>query len=252
LSKIILAKRKSTIFLSTLIVLGTLATILPSVQAAPYFEDRYNSDYQSYENRDYKSKDNNVILNKIKCNNINSNNNGLEAGLGLPNSVNPIVEAQAENGDQPTTAAANNWGNGERNNNDSDFRFVCINNNDNENNVIAVNETEGQQPVQPEPEPTTGVQLTINRVGCGENTIHVDTTVSNIEHGSEQLVFLIAWTAADGDLIFNNGITVIANAPNPATTFVNLNQNVEPGEYFIHAIVGGDVASESFTVLSCQ
>ena len=119
LSKILLVKRNIAIFLSTLLVLGTLATILPSVQAAPYFEDRYNSDYQSYENRAYKSKDNNVILNKIKCNNINSNNNGVEVGLGLPNSVNPIAETEAEN-----AAATNDWENVERNNNNNDFRFV--------------------------------------------------------------------------------------------------------------------------------
>jgi len=47
LSKIISAKRNTAIFLATLLVLGTLATILPSAaQAQPYYggmDDRYNS-----------------------------------------------------------------------------------------------------------------------------------------------------------------------------------------------------------------
>jgi hypothetical protein len=105
---------------------------------------------------------------------------------------------------------------------------------------------------EPEPEPDNGIQLTINRVNCGENTVNVATTVSNVERETEQLVFLIAWTAADGNLIIDTSITIPADAPNPSSTNIGLNQNVEPGEYFIHAIVGGDVASVSFTVPSCQ
>jgi hypothetical protein len=103
----------------------------------------------------------------------------------------------------------------------------------------------------PEPKPDSGIQLTINRVTCGENTVNIDTIVSNVERETEQLVFLIAWTAADGNLIFDTSIRIPADAPNPSTIFIGLNQNVEPGDYFIHTIVVGDVASESFTVPSC-
>lgn len=42
-------------------------------------------------------------------------------------------------------------GNDERNNNnDNDFRFVCINNNDNENNVVVINETTPIPPTPPD------------------------------------------------------------------------------------------------------
>ena len=245
---IILAKRNNAIFLSALLVLGTITTILPSIQAQQYNEDRNNLD------RDYKSKENSVNVNNIKCNNINFNLNGIEASLGLPTN-DAIAQAQAEdNYEGIATTDTNGWENDERNNND--FRFGCTSNNENENNVVVVNERtpipSPEPEPEPEPEPTNGIQLTINSVNCGENTVNVQTTVSNVERETEQLVFLIAWTAADGNLIFNNDITVPADAPNPSTTFIGLSQNVEPGEYFIHVIVGGDVASESFTVPSCQ
>ncbi len=144
MSKIISAKTNSAIFLGTLLVLGTIATILPSVQAEPYYEDKYDPEYPLYQdNNYYKSKDSSsTIVKKIKCNNINSNNNGVDVSLGLPNGNDDIVEAQAEDGDQATTA--NDWGNGERNGykqKDNGFKFVCVNNNDNENKIIVINET---------------------------------------------------------------------------------------------------------------
>jgi hypothetical protein len=149
LSKIISTKRNSAIFLATLLVLGTIATILPSAQAQSYYEHGYDSQYPSYkDNNNYKSKDsssNSVIVKKIKCNNINSNNNGIDVNVGSSNSNDAIAEAQAEDEDQATTTP-NGLGYGERNNgykqNDKDFKFVCINNNDNE-----------ITPILPEPEP---------------------------------------------------------------------------------------------------
>ena len=144
MSKFITTKTTSSIFLATLLVLGTIVTILPSAQAQQYYEESYGSEYPSYkDNYDYKSKDiSSTIVKKIKCNNINSNNNGVDVSLGLPNGNDDIVEAQAEGGDQATTA--NGWGNGERNGykqKDNGFKFVCVNNNDNENNIIVINET---------------------------------------------------------------------------------------------------------------
>jgi len=148
-------------FLATLLVLGTIATILPTAQAQPNYEDTYDPDYPSYsqdyepaytsDNSYYKSKDSNVILKKINCNNINSNNNGVDVNLGLPNGNDAMAEAQAEDEGQATTA--NEWGYGnEYKQKDSGFKFVCVNNNDNENNVIVVNETIPEP--EPEPEPT--------------------------------------------------------------------------------------------------
>ena len=164
MNKIVSIKNTSAIFLATLLVLGTISTILPSVQAQPYYEDTYEADYPSYSQDyeqeypsykpDYKSKDSSSsVINKIKCNNINSNNNGVDVSLGVPNNDNAIAEAQtADNEGQETTA---NGLYGERNGykqKDNGFKFVCVNNNDNENNVVVVNET---TPTPPPPPPDT-------------------------------------------------------------------------------------------------
>ena len=156
----IFSLKSNAIFLATLLFLGTIATILPSAHAQPYYEDNrydpqypseytnnnsYESEYPSYpDNSYYKSKDSSSV-NKIKCNNINSNNNGVDVSLGVPNDDDAITEAQAEDESQTTTA--NGWRDGYKQN-DNDFRFICINNNDNENNIVVINET------IPEPEPT--------------------------------------------------------------------------------------------------
>jgi len=113
LNKIVSTKTTSSIFLAALLVVGTIATILPSAQAQPYYEmnngygsyepgpaytnnNSYESEYAS-DNSYYKSKDSNVILKKINCNNINSNNNGVDVNLGVPNN-DALVEAQAAEG----------------------------------------------------------------------------------------------------------------------------------------------------------
>jgi hypothetical protein len=149
-NKILSTKRNSAIFLATLLVLGTLATILPSAQAQPYYEEEYYQEYPSYQdNNYYKSKDSSSFINKIKCNNINDNFNNVDVNSGLPNGNDAIAEDEG-----PATTAANGWGNGERNGytqNGNDFRFVCINNNDNENNIVVVNET---TPIPPPPPDT--------------------------------------------------------------------------------------------------
>ena len=145
MSKLASLIKINAVFLAIVLISGTIATILPSAQAVSYNEDGYNPKYQSYKGTsEHKFKDNSVILNKIKCNNINSNNNGVDDSLGLPISDDAIAEAQSEDKGQATTAA-NDWGLGERNGhkqNNNEFKFVCINNNDNEITPI------------PSPEPT--------------------------------------------------------------------------------------------------
>ena len=165
MNNIISTKTTSSIFLATLLLLGTLATILPSAQAQPYYEDGYESEYTQYmqdykseyplypDNSDYKSKDSSSsVINKIKCNNINSNNNGVDVSLGVPNNDDAIAEAQAADNEGQATSA-NEWGYGnEYKQNSNDFKFVCVNNNDNEFNVVVVNET---TPIPPPPPPDT-------------------------------------------------------------------------------------------------
>jgi hypothetical protein len=181
LSNNILAKRNSSIFLGTLLVLGTIATILPSAQAQQYYEESYGSEYPSYkDNYDYKSKDSSsTIVKKIKCNNINDNLNNVDVNSGLRNGNDVLDEAQTRDKEDLATTAANGWESNERNGykqNGNDFRFVCINNNDNENNIVVVNETTPIPPTPPDPtiaceecftenENLTPVQLeAINRV----------------------------------------------------------------------------------------
>ena len=142
MNNILSTKTTSSIILTTLLVLGTIATISPTAQAQPYYEEnRYEPEYpseytinNSYEpeypsdNSYDKSKDSSTVIKKINCNNINSNNNGVDVNLGIPNGNDALVEAQAE--DEAATA---NGLYGEKNNNN--FKFVCSNDNNNINIV---------------------------------------------------------------------------------------------------------------------
>jgi hypothetical protein len=165
LNNILSSKTNSAIFLAVLPVLGTIATILPSAQAQPYYEDGYESEYTKYmqdykskyplypDNSDYNSKDSSSsVVNKIKCNNINSNNNGVDVSLGVPNNDDAIAETQAADNEGQATSA-NEWRYGnEYKQKANGFKFVCVNNNDNENNIVVVNET---TPIPPPPPPPT-------------------------------------------------------------------------------------------------
>ena len=154
MSKIILTKKTSPIFLAIVLVAGTIFTFSPSfmIPGAQAFlmDNSYKPDYgmDSYEDKHsygkdnsyYKSKDSsNVIVKKIKCNNININLNGFN-GVEL-NALSPSLNglattANAEEGSDGQQLSANAFGNNERNNNgfkqnDKDFVSVCININNN-------------------------------------------------------------------------------------------------------------------------
>jgi hypothetical protein len=239
LNKIILAKRNSVIFLATLLVLGTIVTILPSAQAQPYYEDTYEPDYQSYSqdyeikypsyqnNNYYKSKDssNSVSLSKIDCNNINYNNNGVDVSLGVPNDNNVIDEAQVAE-DEGQDITTNGWGYGERNGykqNDNDFKFVCINNND--NNVIVVNETT--------PIPPTATLTVIKQITCEDET----------EGDCEDLLELIT----EDDFRFQ----VEGNNPDPSTTFpgslTGTVVTLGPGDFNVTEIISEEELEDVLT-----
>jgi hypothetical protein len=104
---------------------------------------------------------------------------------------------------------------------------------------------------EPEPDLDNNLKLEITNVGCGSNTVNVQLTLSGVEHGSEKLTYLIAWSKVGGNLIYSNDLDVQATDPNPASIFIGLNQNVGPGEYIIHAIVRGEVVSDTFIVPNC-
>ena len=78
----------------------------------PSYQSDYNLEYPS--DNSYKSKDSSVILKKINCNKINSNNNGVYVNLGIPNN-DAIAEVQAADNEGQATTANGFW-NGERKN----------------------------------------------------------------------------------------------------------------------------------------
>lgn len=97
----------------------------------------YKSDYKSYENNDYKSKDrdssNSVSISKIKCENVNNNfNNVVIENLNIGNSGNGgSASDDGSNGDQSANAYRNN-GEGYHNDGyqkDKDITCIITNNN---------------------------------------------------------------------------------------------------------------------------
>jgi hypothetical protein len=166
LNKIILAKRNSVIFLASLLVLGTIVTILPSAQAQPYYEDTYKQDYPSSYSQDYeqpeypsyqpdykpeypsdnnykseKDSSNSVSLNKLKCINNNVNINGNNTGdINVGNSGKSATGSGTD--DEGYIGAYSSGGNGEGYDNgykkQKDQGFTCIiNNNNNNTNVVS-------------------------------------------------------------------------------------------------------------------
>lgn len=93
----------------------------------PNYEQEYNS-YENDSNNKDKSKDSEVSsIKKIKCNNINSNLNGVESSPDLNN----LLGVGGDESIQDEDASANAYGyNGYKNN--GNFDIDCINNNDNE------------------------------------------------------------------------------------------------------------------------
>jgi hypothetical protein len=115
-----------------------------------YQPDQYENYAMDMANNNYYKSQGSDIIKKIKCNNINSNNNGVDVNLGIPNN-DAIAEAQAADNEGQATSA-NEWGYGnEYKQKDNGFKFVCVNNNDNENNVVVVNGTTPEPPI-PEPD----------------------------------------------------------------------------------------------------
>jgi hypothetical protein len=183
LSKILLTKKTSVIFLATVLVAGMIALSSPSFMVGAQAEveyvmdPKYNShepdygmdsydDKKSYGKDNYKStdypsygKDNSYYKSKdsssVKCNNINVNLNGFN-GIGVnavPPALNGLATAEAQAANEGEVGASS-LGSGERNDNgyqhnDKNFRFVCIDNND----FTVVEEEEPIPPIPPGPTP---------------------------------------------------------------------------------------------------
>ena len=153
MSKIILTKKTSPIFLAIVLVAGTIFTFSPSfmIPGAQAFlmDNSYKPDYgmDSYEDKHSYGKDNSYYKSKdssnVKCNNINVNVNGFN-GATLPTALRGLATDEAQtSADEGELGASSVESSGVSNDggkpsgHDSDSRFVCINNN---NNVIVERE----------------------------------------------------------------------------------------------------------------
>jgi hypothetical protein len=169
-NKILSTKNTSAIFLATVLVLGTIATISPSFMVGAQAQEYYGME------RDYKKSDKkDVSVNSIKCNNVNVNVNGLELNLSSVPFLSGLLASEANEGQTGASSYGSGSGSyGDKSRSDGDFKFVCINNN---NNTVVV-----PPPVPPVPET------------CEEcfNTIlteaELDDLIQAIEEDSEGIV----------------------------------------------------------------
>ena len=160
MTKIILKKTTSAIFLAIVLIVGTFAAISPSFMIGAHAQQyemnqKYNSYEQNYGMDSYdkklygkdsnsydKSKDSssNVIVKKNKCNNIIVNLNGFNGALptGLSGLATDEAQASADEGEVGANSVGSDGG--RQSGSDSDSRFVCINNNE-----FNVNEGNGDE-----------------------------------------------------------------------------------------------------------
>jgi hypothetical protein len=175
-NKIVSSKNASAIFLATVLVLGTIATISPSFMVGAQAQEYYGAD-----NNYKKSYGKDVTVKSVKCNNINVNVNGLELNV-LPPVLSGLLTSETQASDKGERGASS-YGSGRGGSYDSghsvsdgDFKFVCINNNN--NTVIG-----GEEPpipreptIPPEPpEPPTACEL------CFANANVVDAIEATLE-----------------------------------------------------------------------
>jgi hypothetical protein len=117
----ILLTKINTLFLSVILIAGTITLSFPSFMLG-------TAQAQSYYEMDNDRKQD-VSISSLKCNNINVNVNGLELSV-LP----PFLsdgEIAAETVEPNTDASSFAGGNNGYGPQINDFRFICINNNNN-------------------------------------------------------------------------------------------------------------------------
>ncbi|HET7642009.1 MAG TPA: hypothetical protein VFK40_00755 [Nitrososphaeraceae archaeon] len=154
---------------------------------------KYVNDMADYVEEKYQpyAKDNNYVkaqysdfIKKIKCNNINSNLNGLNVNT-LPGSTTAEdIGAQTLKNDD---VSANSFGNSyERNN--GKFAFDCINNNNN----IVVEEVEEIEPISKICEECFAANFTLQTA--------ISDAIANVDDGDDES-FRISTVDAKGDII---------------------------------------------------
>lgn len=123
------------------------------------------------------------------------------------------------------------------------------------NTVCSTTGVEPGPDPDPDPEPGTPT-IEIRSVHCTDLTatqrgVAVEFTVAGIEHDSEALTFTVLVLSSEG-VEHIAEITIPANAPNPATTFVGFSLPLEEGEHTILAFINDQEVRETFVAPSCS
>ena len=229
----------NTLFLSAILIAGTIALSSPSFMAGAQAQQ----DYGIENNYDKKSNGKDVSVKSIKCNNVNVNVNGLELN-GLPPFLNNLLASDGQDGyGDASSYGSGSYGNvGQSGYDNNSFKFVCINNNN--NTVIG----EGEEPIPPEPSEPTTATLTVNKevFGC-DNSI-----VGNNMDCQQMTNTDTAWLPCINSVISNYlaclglppslfDIEVLDNQGNQLQQFEGSTQgttieNLQPGTYTVNEI----------------
>jgi hypothetical protein len=197
---------------------------------ADYVEEKY----QPYANdNNYVKSQNSDFVKKIKCNNINSNLNGIKANIG---SNNPLgIGAESLQGDDAST----DWfGNGKAHN--GNFDLDCINNNEN----TPINGNGGTGPVGPKgpPGPT---QITAAKIYKQFGPIvNAQISPGGLSANSTASCLL-------GDTVLSGGYHINATFPIGTTFFAPLNFTLLETEA-TSAADGWTTEAEATTLFSVQ
>ena len=127
-------------------LLGFMVILLPfgpsnisnanAIAEDEYYADQYENYAMDMANDNYYKSQDSDFIKEIKCNNINSNFNGVDDNIGTDDGLFGVGDTSLQEGDEDS---ANGLGNGERTSN-RNFDVDCINNNDNENNPVGTNQ----------------------------------------------------------------------------------------------------------------
>jgi hypothetical protein len=111
------------------------------------------------------------------------------------------------------------------------------------------------------PTPIGGPSIIVNSVNCGDITatqrgVDVQITVSGVSHDSHSLTYLLETISPSGNIVADIQITIPADVPDPATTFIGTGFVSSPdtpaGTYKIIATPNGDVISTTFQAPDCS
>jgi hypothetical protein len=128
-------------------LLGFMVILLPvgpsnlsnanAIAEDEYYADQYENNAMDMANDNYYKSQGSDFFKEIKCNNINSNFNGVDDNIGIDDGLFGVGDTSLQGDDD----SANGLENGERTSN-RNFNVDCINNNDNENNPVGTTQPE--------------------------------------------------------------------------------------------------------------